>query len=545
MISFSINPNDLSHACKITSKGWYFNLSKIEPFIHPSLEFFAVTDGNQYLFCVRERNAFEKGESTKIEPFRQVMPGEINRLRANLKNWELHYVCLLIDSHSVTMDTGKWPVSPIHIVEKNNELHGSWNPNELYKHFSSFKLNKELVSHFLISFDCPYSKNTLFLDMYRLTERSVLHWKGNNTLKITYPPSLEQPYAKKLKPDSDVLGMFEEILRHSMARWIHSDIPRPSVELSSGLDSGIVAVIASSLTTNKLGSYGLLVMNELKAPQITRRNEFINKFRFDDTSINIEDYLPFSKQGLGMVSSEKVPWSECYYEAFGKMLSIAEQNNEKLLFTGIGGDELFYPYWDELNNEDQNFYASSNYLTREKVPTFIEDDSYRTYSETVNSIEMAPKSLMATSTLEAMAYTSPQNLRHNIWPVSPYCTPELIMFCRSLPYAWRKNRRLQREFLAKVGCSQKITNPKQPEDFGPVMKFALQKARLPVKKLIKNSYLADLGFIDPNKFMYAYDYHISHNNKSKHSDVDFYSVIALEYTMQTMDVEQTRNGMVI
>lgn len=77
------------------------------------------------------------------------------------------------------------------------------------------------------------------------------------------------------------------------------------------------------------------------------------------------------------------------------------------------------------------------------------------------------------------------------------------------------------------------------------MKFALQKADMQVKKLMKNSYLADLGFIDPNKFLCAYDSHIRSTNKSKRSDVDFYSVIALEHTMQTLNVGQTRSSMVV
>ncbi len=545
MISFSIDIKDIIYPCTATSKGWCFNESSIEPFAHQSLESFAITNGIQYLFVVRERNTQIITNETKKSTLRIVCDNEFREVTKNLREWSLHYISLLIDRNAITIHTGKWGVAPIYLVESNNKLLGHWNPKEHYKHLSLLTLDKELVSHYLITYYRPYSKKTIFPQMHRLTERSVAHWSGNNTLEIIYPPSLEQPFARELKPNADVVGMFKEILNHSMKRWIHDDMKTISAELSSGLDSGIVSIIASSLTSTKLQTYGLLVMDEYKEAQISRRNEFIARFGYEDTSIDIEGFLPFSRNSYRIINAEMVPWEGCYHAAFNHLLSLAKQKKNNLLFTGFGGDELFFSYWDEMDDEDKKSYISSAYLQRDKVPLFIKDDLYETYFDTVNSIKRAPKSLMSDSSVEAVAYGSPVYLSNNIWPVSPYCTPELINFCRSLPFSWRKNRRLQREFLAQSGCSKKITHPQKPEDFGPVMFHALQQSVSQVNKLFKNSYLADLGYIEPKKFISAYQEHINHQQTSKYSNIDFYTVIALEYTMRSLVAKQNENLVII
>jgi asparagine synthase (glutamine-hydrolysing) len=151
---------------------------------------------------------------------------------------------------------------------------------------------------------------------------------------------------------------------------------------------------------------------------------------------------------------------------------------------------------------------------------------------------------MAYSSVEAVAYSSREYLKHGIWPVNPYCTPELIQFCRSLPWEWRKDRRLQREVLANAGCSRNITHPTQPEHFGHLMTRALQRAAPKVNLLFKNSQLADLGYIDPGKFLTAYNYHIAQPQASGYSDMDFYTVIAMEYSLLAVDGEVTLKAMI-
>ncbi|MEO9005037.1 MAG: asparagine synthase-related protein [Ginsengibacter sp.] len=539
MLSFSISLKDLTYPCIATSKGWLFNESFIHPFIHPSLESFAITDGALYLFVVKERDSYGKTEIRDGTKLRNVFTSEIHKVRKDLIKWPLHYICVLIGPSSVSIDTGKWAVSPIYVLERNLQLIGHWDSIQLSKYLSPLKLDKVLVAHFLISFESPYAKNTLFANMYRLTERTVLHWCGKNTLQITYPPSLEQPFAKELKPGADVIGMFKEILQQSMSRWVRKDGKAISTELSSGLDSGIVSIIASSLTSKKLQTYGLLVMDEFRKAQIERRNEFITKFGFEDTAIQIKDLLPFSKNSYDRDNRKMLFWKECYYEAEDHLLSIAREKNDSLLFTGFGGDELFLPYWDEMSTKDQELCTINSHLPRQNVPSFINDDLYLAYSDSANSIKEAPKSLMAYSTAEAVAYSSPAYLSQNIWPVSPYATPELIMFCRSLPFSWRKNRRLQRQFLSEAGCSQQITHPEQPDNFRSVMTFALQKSASDINKLFQNSVLAELGYIDPKKFKDALNDHLKHQQNSKHSDVDFYTVIALEYAVSALDSART------
>jgi len=544
MISFSIGLSQPCLSCITNEEGWFFEESFIRPFKNPVLEAYALTDETQCLFIVRERNAHNPSDGSKSLAIQKVSTRELELERKELAEWPLHYIAVLINGKRVTINTGAWGVSPIYIVQKNDRLLGHWDASELYKHLPAVEPDKELVAHFLVMYDRPYSKDTLFKGMHCLTERSVLHWDGNAAPEIKYPPALEQPFARELKPGADVAGMFHEILRHSMSRWVNKDIKTAAAALSSGLDSGIVSIIAASLSPCKLHTYGLLVTEEFREAQIGRREEYITRFGYEDTCLLAEDFLPFSKDYSDPHNRKNASWEECYHEAFEQLLNLAQQKKEILLFAGFGGDELLLPYLDEMSEADQHAYAEERYVQRETVPGFITDDLYQAYADTKDTLKRAPRSLMAYSSVEAVAYSSREYLKHGIWPVNPYCTPELIQFCRSLPWEWRKDRRLQREVLANAGCSRNITHPSQPEHFGHLMARAMQRAAPKVNQLFKNSRLADLGYIDPGKFITAYNYHIAQPQASGYSDMDFYTVIAMEYSMLAVDGEVSLKAMV-
>ncbi len=537
MISFIILAEDLTHSCVPTSASWYFNESILTPYQHPSLESFAVKNGSKYLFVVRERES-NRPKRKNEGSLERVSNHGFDLVKKELADWPLHYISISVENGTIVLHTGSWGVSPIYVIAKNNQLIGHWNPKELYKYLPSVELNKTLIAHYLITYQLPYSKNTQFKHIHRLTERSVMYWTGKNSLRIKYPDALEQPFVRELKDDVDVLAAFEEILTQSMRRWVHGHDMVLSSELSGGLDSGIISSIASLLTTKKVRTYGLLVMEEFRTSQLARRKELIDRFGHLDTYIKIEEYLPFTQRSSRIANMGFVPWEGCYRGGFGELLSRAAQNNSSLLFTGFGGDELFLPYWEEMASDQQKEYLASEYLKRNEVPIFVRNHAYETYLDTIDDIDRAPKSIIPESSLESTAYGSPVYMSNNIWPVSPFCTPEIVRFCRSLPFSWREERKLQREFLKKAGCSRQVTHPQQPEDFGSVMSEALRQASRDITRLLKNSCLADLGYIEPGKFIDSYRDHIDRPASSIYTNMDFYTVMAIEYAVLSAETKR-------
>ena len=155
-------------------------------------------------------------------------------------------------------------------------------------------------------------------------------------------------------------------------------------------------------------------------------------------------------------------------------------------------------------------------------------------------IDDAPQSLLDTSVLESAAAVSTLYLTHGLWPVSPLVTPELVEFCRCLPFAWRHKRSVQRRLLASYGLGRNVAyaNPKRLEDFGDVMTFAMHKASVStIAPLFEESRLADQGYVDRAELVKAY--RRARNGGDAYSD-QLVGATVLELTLRAVERQRSR-----
>jgi hypothetical protein len=86
-----------------------------------------------------------------------------------------------------------------------------------------------------------------------------------------------------------------------------------------------------------------------------------------------------------------------------------------------------------------------------------------------------------------------------LWPIAPLAQPEMLRLGESLPVAWRADKRLFRQRLARAGFEPAITKPENPESFDGTMHHALHcyGPRL-LAGMLAESILVDLGFVNPD-----------------------------------------------
>jgi asparagine synthase (glutamine-hydrolysing) len=546
MLSCRLEAANLAGLWERRQTGWLSGPNYIRPFVHPRLECFSLRTRDKFLIANRERL---KGAPPRPSNERANSTSELDEhtfaeaIRA-IRDWPLDFILLLITDTTATpefeLSCGAWGSAPVYLVQQGATLWAHWDPAALYPYLECDFLDEIRAVHFLARCGCPYSKDTLFPGMQTLTERARATWSATRRLSIQYPEPAPVPRPRRVKADSDVIGTFGEIISASMGRWIDPN-SEAAAEFSGGLDTSIVAAVASRLSGSPVRTYGLIMPDELGQLQGERRRELVRLFDFADFSIDAAAWLPLSDRNSRIRNHCFVPWHEFYYEAFEKLLRQAVQDNVDLLFSGNGGDELFYLHPQERSPEQRASRQEDLLPQRRDLPVFLTNRTFECYRETVLSVDRAPRARMPRSALSSSASISTLYLSLGLWPVSPFATPELAWFCGSLPREWRENRRLQREFLASLGCSRKVTHPEKTETFVPVLELSLRSAARPLlEQLFRESRLAQRGFVDGKYLLSAYgDYCKTGGREGEDLEEAFLSVAVLELAVRSLETTRS------
>jgi asparagine synthase (glutamine-hydrolysing) len=519
---------------------WRCGQSFIEPFDHVALENYAFADGSELVFIVRERlNGYSAPAKPPLPQLQPMASAHARQVMAEMREWPLHFMMVRLSGEAghvkATITNGAWATAPVFLLASGAGLRGDWDPVRLYPHLPTKNLDESRLAHFLVAFETPYSAKTLFSDLYMLTERAVAKWQStpaaDTALTIEYPARISAPSKQSLKPGADVLAMFEKIMQQAINRWLTAEA-HVMCELSSGLDSGVVAAVCSQNGHKPVSTSAILVPGQDGVMQQARRLEMIERFGYLDNAVLAEDFPPLATDGIRVRQQLIVPWEECYYEAMDQSLLAGIRPGQTVVFTGVGGDELLCRHWDELSAAERQGLVDGMGDKEPHVPAFIADKTVVSYLKSRKSIDKAPLSLTPTSAKEAAAYGGARYLRRGVWPVDPFCTPEVIWFCRSLPESWRNEKQLERAFLTKKGCSENVAFPASTESFDYFMESSLRGAsRHTICEAMQDSMLNRTGNIDSALFLRLYDSYCQSDEMNDEA-LFFYSAAILETTLQ-------------
>ncbi|MBK1613634.1 hypothetical protein CKO44_09145 [Rubrivivax gelatinosus] len=534
MISFRIEAGDRLLPWTAAAGRWAAGRSWVQPFEHPALECCSLVSPDRLAFIVRERGAMT-GRLTGLEPQRVDEQAWDEQLAAALQ-WPLNVSVLTWRTDaagSVLLRCGGWGTAPVCLAVQRDTLHGHWDPAQLYR-FLQGGVDFGRAAYLLARIGAPYSRRTLFPGMQLLTERACADWDPErHGLRIDYPQPMPVAGPRTLRADADVLGSFEALLGASITRWLDPGRDVFATELSGGLDSAVVGLVAAKLSGRPVRSYGLIVPDETGRVQTRRRQLIVERLGALDSAIDASRHTPFSSprhEGDDAI----VPWGEFYHEAFLALLRRARGHGVHTILTGIGGDEISTLAHDELDPRRPAPMAEP------ALPSYLSDRALQAFREVAqHGLDCAPNGAAVRSVFEAAQAGTAVYLRAGVWPLYPYATPELVEFCRSLPAEWRRGRRLQREYLARHGLPQEVYRPELPESFIPLLDQAMRRdARKTIEALFQDSLLADAGLVDTPRLLAAYRRYCSGEDLSE-SDFLLEAVV-LELTLRTLQAGTER-----
>ena len=223
-------------------------------------------------------------------------------------------------------------------------------------------INKDAINDYLSFLYVPPPK-TIFQNIYKLLPGEILIFNQNGEhmtqtywdIKFSNNQHTEEEYTKKLR----------QLLEESMDLRMVSDVP-VGVLLSSGLDSSIVAALASKKSPYEINTYtvGFEDAKDKSYNELKESKKFAEKL-----GTNHNEIIVNSQDALNQL--DNVVWQ--LDEPFGNptttlnyIISEFASRSSKVVLSGVGGDEMFggYPKYKALKIFDDF----------SKIPNFVVKD---------------------------------------------------------------------------------------------------------------------------------------------------------------------------
>jgi asparagine synthase (glutamine-hydrolysing) len=472
-----------------------------------------VTDGRSSFLFVRERMR----DPAWHGPGTGVIRADAALYRQRLSEvsaWPLEATVVECDpSGRFRVSAGRWGTAPLYLACGSGALHGTWSLPDLSSRATLEALDPVAVTRAL-ALRGRYTARTLFRDAHQLTERASAEYDPRApALLLRYPDPAPHARPRALREGVDVVEVFERLLEQAVTRrWY--DPGESAVELSGGVDSGNVAMTLAALHPGGALAYALMIGGPAGGQQSRRRAAMLEHCGFPDIRVPAWERPPLHPSGRRARGEPVDPLAEPYHEAVELMLATARARGVRTVFTGDGGDELLSLRGTEWAAEGK---VPGRHAPGRDLPPWL-GPMARAAAEAIDE-NLAPRTVVNEATLLGFACRSPQFLAAGLrgpgplakrwpgcWPVSPLCDPELIRFAEQLPVEWRRDKRLARVRLARLGFSQEVVHPPLRETFGHLMEQGMRAYGVPLlKKMVGGSRLIDLGYVDGARLRAAYE----------------------------------------
>lgn len=334
--------------------------------------------------------------------------------------------------------------------------------------------------------DPKIDNRTLLHDISLLGSASILTWSAKQQTLIK----------NKIIIDKNKVGLssrnFGSLLQKTIETYISrlDDDTKIAFEVSGGIDSSTAPLVLNY--TKKLAP------NMVLAPMdFTGDFGFSQRKKLDDladvTGLSVirvgADYdrnYPLSRFFTGNFSPAFFyQYQEIYSEILNELAASLAREGFDIVFTGIGGDELFENILP-VGSVDVN------------IPHFYHSQKLDYLRDTVS--EKSEQELITPAIADSayFAGVSRNNIyiQNDIWPVSPLADPFLYFYCKELPIELRANKNILRAYHSTIGSPVLIYNPKQNEHFGEYFETSISKhLGNMVESIGKTSWLEKQGIL--------------------------------------------------
>ncbi|HEX7815062.1 asparagine synthase C-terminal domain-containing protein [Dyella sp.] len=447
------------------------------------LETFFVRTREQWFMTVRERRAGIQPNTTL--PSDDVDEQTFSVLYRECLLWPLDYVMIEAAQEGCRMKlrAGVLGTVPIYIKSFGDTIKLSWEPKDLL-HGSSL-IDAEMMSRRL-ALQSSYSARQLCAGITMLTERSVLYAEPGR-ITHRYPTAVDETEPSPLPEALDPLKAFGERLARTVTLR-PADQAQICTELSGGMDSASVAC-ALAQSHGSVPSLGILLDGPARQGQEQRRDRMIDRLRLRDHTVEMARYMPKISLEPDAESIPRFYW-DYYLGASLPLWRQAHQQGADVLFTGIGGDELF-PFYS--NEAQPSHIAAWHRDTRRYIESLLTPGAWNA-ANGMHSFD-APASPVPATALLAHASRTPDMLREGLWPINPLSDPGIVALCHRLPHGDRQGRAIMRRYLDSRLGEGMFCGHYLKESFSSVLPDAIASNAHAIAKQLDNCALADLGLV--------------------------------------------------
>lgn len=332
-----------------------------------------------------------------------------------------------------------------------------------------------------------------------LWPQEILFYDGKKVSVEKTPPKWS------LQTESHVANPYDfaEGLSTYFDRFIATRLEGQSVafELSGGLDSATLPqYIAMKRGHTPLLASIILHDPEFQASQSHKINAIKQSTNGTLFTAELDPHRSFPLSRMVLSNDYKPSYQESlYFEPKQTLLRQLQREGVTVISRGIGGDELFSNGTSgmdgtRISEKTVRGFHKPAYLT----PRFHE--AFETYR---------PKNHPTSHLPVSINYVALQNnyyIQHGIWPVSPFVSPSLLQWTRTLPIQYRSNKNILRAYHQAHGFVPEIYNASQNEDFSRFFRecFRVGSYDPLVAKLIPNSVAIREGYVDSDKLLETY-----------------------------------------
>lgn len=356
----------------------------------------------------------------------------------------------------------------------------------ILKQLPSVSIDKAALAGLLVR--PTIDESTLFEGLQLLGESAVLQWSPGSW---RYSYSEVSPRERDVSDPKDFKKMLEATL---LNYWDAVAGERIACETSGGLDSATLPLTVARLRRPVGMHIASMRFGEgFQTTQDQKIQEIADQTASEVTQIGIDQahHFPLAR----FFGDEYRPevfyqYQEIYSEALDALAAELEKQGTTVVFTGIGGDELFE---NNLGGEED---GAAPWL-----PTYLDSSM----QDLLDKPKMQRERQLADSAFYAMQARNAVYISHGIWPLSPLSDPELYAFCQQLDVQYRSDKNILRGYHQACGFPESVYHPVQNEHFG---RFFEDAVRFQYEKVLEavehHSVLVKLGYVDWKELLRTY-----------------------------------------
>ena len=473
---------DLSHVPQWRQDVIVVGNSRITPYRHAALETILVRTEGRWFAQVRERRAgIDSNGAATVET---VTDERFEDLYRSCLLWPLDYVMLEVAQRGcrIKLRAGVLGSAPVYCHATDERLTVSWD----FADFLPQKLPIDFeVASCSLALREAYSARQICVGVNLLTERAALYLEPGKA-QYRYPTAFAVSTSAQPQSDTDAVAGFGELLQKALStRPMTTD--RIAVELSGGMDSAAVAC-ALSARHGQVMSQGILLSGNFRSSQVERRRKIVARLGLRDETVDIDTLPPSLDVWPGM--RKEYVHTEYYLEAFEALWSSAHTQGCDLMFTGLGGDELFMAFAEPAQQSvvgDREIEGSQHYAEKLLTPHALRA------ARSVHAFDAPPGPVPSVAASVSKAH---HLLRHGLWPVNPLSDPNLGSFCYRLAPEHRHARETMRRYVHACLGEEIFPCNYVKETFAQVFPALIARQKDAIAVQMQECALADLGLVN-------------------------------------------------